>query len=259
MTKGGGNFAEHERHSHTLENGIKQDNRRSDDNGRRSEQHGPEADNTCLDNGFFEWYAFGKFQIDKVNEDNRISHDDTRAGNKANHGCGRKEGAHDGVPRQDADERKRNRGHDDKGYGKRFEPPHDHDVNEDQDNGKGHSQITEDFIRDVPFTVPFHGICFFEPGLDCGILFEFVAFGQFKLFYGVAHFQDGVDGAFFCARHVADDVYDPLQILPVNSFVLYAFPHPNELERGMEAPDADVREISPRRDTPDLSARDALR
>ena len=60
------------------------------------------------------------------------------------------------VRRQDADQRERNRHHDDQRREERPEPADHQHVDQHQHGGEGRAQVAEDFDGDVPFAVPFH-------------------------------------------------------------------------------------------------------
>src|SRR5579859_6565096 len=119
---------------------------------------------------------------------------------------------------QNADQRERNRRHDDERRNKRTEPAHNQHVNQDQDSREGESQIAEHFYRDVPLAIPLHGEAVGALGHGCALVLLYaVAIGQFDFVDGVAHLHDGVDRALFSARHISRHVDDWLQILAVDA------------------------------------------
>ena len=62
-------------------------------------------------------------QLDEVDEDDRVPHDDSGAGDEADHRSRGEEGAHRRVRGQNADERKGNRGHDESGVANDWNQP----------------------------------------------------------------------------------------------------------------------------------------
>ena len=119
-----------------------------------------------------------------------------------------------------------------RGVEKGFEPAHHHDVDEDQDRGEGDPQVPKNLVGDMPFSVPFEGVLVFEPGLNRGILLQFIAFGQFELTDGLLHLQYGVNRAFLLSRHIAGHVDHPLEVFPIDRLVLYRFPDLNQFGQG---------------------------
>ena len=136
------------------------------------------------------------------------------------------------CPGQDADEGQGDGREDDQGREERLEPPHDHDVDQDEHGGEGDPQVPEDLVGDVPFAVPLHGVPVFEPGLHRRVLLQFVALGQLQLLYRPHHREYGIDGALLPSRHVAHHVDHPLQVLPVDGLVLVDLPAPSPARRG---------------------------
>ena len=79
-----------------------------DDRGGR-QRHRPEPHGAGIDHGLLERHAVAQPQLDEVDEDDRVAHDDAGAGDEADHRRGGEERAQQRVRRQDADERERNR------------------------------------------------------------------------------------------------------------------------------------------------------
>ena len=69
--------------------------------------------------------------------------------------------------------------HDGNGCLKRLEPAHNQNVDEDQHCSKGQTEIAEDLIRDMLFTIPLHGILQSGKRLMGYQPFEPVAFREF--------------------------------------------------------------------------------
>ena len=68
--------------------------------------------------------------------------------------------------RHDADQRQRNRRHDDQRHNEGPEPADHKHVDENQHGGKRKSHIAEDLDGDVPLAVPLHRVVVGRVGID---------------------------------------------------------------------------------------------
>ena len=100
------------RNCESLEDRIEEDDARAHDNRGGGQQHRPEAHCAGIDDGVLQRHALRAAQFDEVHQDDRIAHDDARAGNEADHRGRSEERAHHRVRRQNADQRQRDRRHD---------------------------------------------------------------------------------------------------------------------------------------------------
>ena len=79
-------------------------------------------------------------QLDEVDKDDRIAHDDAGAGDEADHRCGSEERSQHRMRRQNANQRQRNRRHDDQRHNERPEPAHHEHVDKDEHRGERQAQ-----------------------------------------------------------------------------------------------------------------------
>ena len=63
------------------------------------------------------------------------------------------------MGRQDSNQRKRNRRHDNEWCQKGAEPPDHQQVDQHEDDGERCTQVAEDFNCDLPLAIPFEGWC----------------------------------------------------------------------------------------------------
>ena len=120
-------------------------------------KHWPKADGARVYNSCIEWNSLAQTLLDEVHQDDRVAHDDARAGHKSNHRRRGEECAKESMRGQDAYQRKWNGGHYDERREERTEPADHQDVDENQHSGEGEPEIAKDFDCNVPFAVPFHG------------------------------------------------------------------------------------------------------
>jgi hypothetical protein len=208
-----GNLPHHQRQSQPLEDGVEQDHERPDDDRRRRQQHRPEANCPGVDDGVLQPAPLPEALLDEVDQDDRVAHHDPRSGDEADHGRGSEERAEQPVPGQDADQRQRDRHHDDQRDDERLEPADDQHVDENEHQGECNAEVAEHLIGDVPLSVPLHrqSVCALR---QVGrVTVDGIPLGGLQLGDPPVQGGDGVDRALDRPRQVGQNVDHPLEVL----------------------------------------------
>ena len=84
-----------------LKDGIGKDDARTHNDSSRGQQHGPEPGCPRIDYSLGQRHPLADAQLNEIDKNDRVAHDDARARDEADHGSRSKECAHDCVSRHE--------------------------------------------------------------------------------------------------------------------------------------------------------------
>ena len=87
-----------------LKDGVGQNHAGADNDRCRSQEHRTESSCACIDHRLGQGHSLADAELNEVDKDNRVAHDDACAGDEADHRGRREECAQNGMGRHDADE-----------------------------------------------------------------------------------------------------------------------------------------------------------
>ena len=159
-------------------------------------------------------------ELDEIHQDDGVTHHDTGAGHKADHGGGREKGVQPPVSGQDTDQSKGDDYHDHQRCHVILEPADHQHVDKNHDGTEGQAEVAEDLQGDMPLAAPFHGRFGLGKGLvhvvdlHCRVFSAKVPAVQFGQFF--VHGKDGINRTLEYPGHIADDIDDRFQVLAIN-------------------------------------------
>ncbi len=152
--EGGDQRAEQQRHRHALEDRIRQQHHRADDQRQRGDQDRPQADASGEHDGVAHRHAAADLRAGEFDQQDRISDDDAGERDETDHRGGGEIGAEQPVAGDDADQRQRDRRHHHQRQQERSELGHHQDVDQHQRRAEGDTHVTEGDVGDLPLAIP---------------------------------------------------------------------------------------------------------
>src|SRR5450830_488099 len=214
--------AKNQGYSQAIENRVIENEKGPDHGGESSQGNRLRPYRRRLNHRILERQALCHLQLNKVNQQDRISNNDARQCNHADHGGRRELRPHQGVTRHDTNHGEWNRGHDDQRCQVASELRHHQQVDQDQSHTIGSAHVTEGVVSYLQLAIPFEGV------LAVGIRWlvnpvftQLASAGQSGLRQLVADGKKAIQGRIQFTGHVAEHVAHTLQVFGEQGFVDY--------------------------------------
>ena len=186
-----------------------------------------------MHDGVFERSAFTHLQIDEVDQQDGVAHDDAGQRDHADHAGGRVLRAQQGVAWHHANDGQRDRRHDDQRREVAAELRHHQQVDEDQAHGVGGAHVAEGLKGDLPFAIPFDGVVAQRiRGLAHKIFHQRAATRGLDLRDGAAHLEHAVQRAVHLAGHVGHHKIHRQKVFVIDGLLAHGVAYRDQLTDG---------------------------